>query len=461
VPEHFQELSRNPSALALFPLPLTPFESMMWVDDRPSHPMTCSAELTFEGHLDREKFDTAFIRSCLRHPLLMANVDQRWDGRRVWVPAIEPPQLLWPDSFDGIETSLSLDLRRESGIRLWVHRTPGRSKLYCVFHHACTDGAGCLGFLDDLLANYAAQFPGNGKALPKVNPELLLRRGHFDGANGITLKRLSQDLLDVPMTWQFFSQRPRPLAGGASSTPSATDRSSHSCQRSLSKETLQALRYQATATGTTVNDILLSALFQTIREWNADRSETHPKHWLRLLVPFNVRTRADLEMPAANRLSYVFLTRREGATHDERSLLQSVSKETTQLRAERMPSRVLSKLGHLDGLRVAFPAIFTSRRCLCTAIMSNLGDPTRRFRTRLPRDQGLLVVGDVRLLGLAATTPIRPHTRASFLVNTYGQQLTISARLDAGFLSQFDANLLVDQLVSRLEVAPAAASKAA
>ena len=51
---------------SLFPLHLTPFEHMMVLEDRASHPMTCRARFTYEGHLDRERFSQAYA-AALQH----------------------------------------------------------------------------------------------------------------------------------------------------------------------------------------------------------------------------------------------------------------------------------------------------------------------------------------------------------------------------------------------------------
>ncbi len=88
---------------------------------------------------------------------------------------------------------------------------------------------------------------------------------------------------------------------------------------------------------------------------------------------------------------------------------------------------------------------------MATAVLSNVGDPTRRFRTKFPRDRGLLVAGDVVMTGFSAITPIRPLTRAALLINTYANRLTIGTRLDPMFFGATETVAFMDQLIGQLQ----------
>src|SRR6478735_7728636 len=70
--------------LNLFPLRLTPFEAVMYWDDRPEYPMVFYGELELSGRLDREALRKAVQFVLPRHPLLRAGVETR-EGFPHWV----------------------------------------------------------------------------------------------------------------------------------------------------------------------------------------------------------------------------------------------------------------------------------------------------------------------------------------------------------------------------------------
>ena len=61
------------------PIPLTAFEAMMFVDDRPGYSLSCAAELRFDGVIQRELLDAAFQQAIRRHKLLRAVVVKQGD----------------------------------------------------------------------------------------------------------------------------------------------------------------------------------------------------------------------------------------------------------------------------------------------------------------------------------------------------------------------------------------------
>src|SRR5271170_3350421 len=70
----------------LFPLPLTPFEWLHFLDDSPEYPATFFGELTFSGEIARPALEAAWALALARHPLLSACVDAS-PGGPCWVAA--------------------------------------------------------------------------------------------------------------------------------------------------------------------------------------------------------------------------------------------------------------------------------------------------------------------------------------------------------------------------------------
>ncbi|MEM8681304.1 MAG: hypothetical protein AAGF97_18310, partial [Planctomycetota bacterium] len=216
-------------------------------------------------------------------------------------------------------------------------------------------------------------------------------------------------------------------------------------------EFLQQLRQAATASSCSMNDLLVQALLCCLGEWNHTHGDPRADDWLRVVIPTNLRTRADLELPAANRLSNVFITRRQSSLANREQLLRSIKAETSQNRRDRLAYNMLSKLGIMDAAPFALPTLFSPRRCLATAVLSNIGDPTRRFAFRFPRDRGRIVAGDVLLDNINAVPPIRPLTRLVMLINTYGGNLSVSIQLDPKHFGASDSSQFLGRFEAMLE----------
>ena len=78
--------------------------------------------------------------------------------------------------------------RSETGMRIWVRDIGCQATMHFEFHHACSDGAGGLAFVEDIFAFYAAAV-GRGKTaqkpMPRIDPSLLRKRSHFPSDGGV------------------------------------------------------------------------------------------------------------------------------------------------------------------------------------------------------------------------------------------------------------------------------------
>ncbi len=427
----------------------------MLLDDRPEYPMTCGATFHFDGKFDRDRLEDALREALDRHPMFRAQIRYAWGHAATWVAATKYPQVQWlsDGASEAFDTCTPIDLQHEPGLRIWVQERGDSSELMFDFHHACSDGAGGLVFVGDLLALYAAKFThGRPRPLPTPDFGRLRDRGRFHRGGLWSLEQVRSQLARLPETCRFVTQSPQPLE---TSTPRPLSvmpapRPRRFFTRVLDATSASMLRTTALAYGATLNDLLIAALFQTLQQWNARRRRPEPQDLLRILMPANLRCRADSKLPAANRMSYAFLTQRAADAHDFARLIREVSAETARIRRLRLPLVILDQMGYLDALKLAFPLVLSSRWCFATAVLSNVGDPTRRFRAQLRRNDGLLVAGNVRLTGLSGITSLRPLTRASLFVNTYADQLRINAKLDPNCFSLAESQRFLEQLTGNL-----------
>ena len=427
----------------------------MLLDDRPEYPVTCAATFVFEGHFDRDRLEEALREALERHPMFRAQIRTARGHGEKWVPAEKYPQVQWLNNAEAepFEQATPIDLQQQAGLRMWVKQDRDTSELLFDFHHGCVDGAGGLLFIEDLLTLYAAKFDGHGtRPLPPPEFDRLLDRGRFEGVNGWSMKRIRSQVSLMPEIARFATQIPTPLQASTirpmSLVPAPPTR--RYATYVLSAEAVSELRETAVRYGATLNDLLIAALFLTTQEWNAKRGKSDANDWLRILMPANLRNRADLRMPAANRMSYAFLTQRATTVRDMATAMGAVSAETAKIRRLSLPIAFLSQLGIVNATRIGLPMVLSAPWCAATAVLSNVGDPTRRFRSRLPREDGLIVAGNVRMTRMNGITALRPLTRAAVFVNTYANQITMNARLDPNCFAQAETNLFLSCLMRHL-----------
>ena len=220
--------------------------------------------------------------------------------------------------------------------------------------------------------------------------------------------------------------------------------------RRLEKEDYKRLRDAAVQLGVTVNDILLAQTFQTSFYWNAKhrRFLGRKQREVRILMPVDLRTRGDDEMPCINMASYNFVIRRPKHLKDPVEFVQGIRQETSQIKNKGMGSafvNAITRATFVPGmLRLSLPSF----RCTASVVFSNVGDPTRRWTTSLPRKKGQVVIDENLVLDdFDGCPPIRPYTRVAIAITTYMRGLTLSIRCDPHQFKPEDTNAMTDHFI--------------
>ncbi len=440
----------------LFPLPFAPFESMALHDSWPGFPMTCGAVFTFRGTIDTDVFDKAVQVVEKRHPLLSAHVRRsRW-GQYRWVRSGQAFNVRWIGDAEATEfvACRPYNLQCEHAVRIWGQQRGDVGKIFVEFHHSCCDGAGGMAFIDDVFATYDRMIKGKPITLPPINPKLLKTRHEFGRPRATLAERIGSFFGDLRQSFDLAWRVPTTVGsmGRSKVLSRQTWRATRMISRKLNRRDYSFLRSQAVESGVTLNDLLVARLFTSLAQWNRrcnPSDDPANRGVLRIVVPVNLRTRADLAMPMTNRLSYGFLTRRISETECPKKLIAGLSAENARLRRQAQPQRLLQKFALLQRMRL-WRLIFSPNRCLATAVFSNLGDPTRRFRSRFARKDGYLEVGNLLLTDFEGTTALRPHTRVGVFMNTYGNQVTMNARFDSEFFTYADGEAFLDLFLAEI-----------
>jgi NRPS condensation-like uncharacterized protein len=438
----------------LFPLPLTPLEAFMFADTSPGYSMLCDCELQFTGEIDRGTFDRGLQFALERNPLLRSLVVTKGKAS-TWVSTERLPAVDWAPMGEPFHDyyDTHIDLKTDIGLRVHVRHSDERSTVLFQFHHACCDGIGVLGFVEDFLAGYATAHSEQSQATPRsIDPSRLFNRGFA----GISERTWIQKLFVDPYVGaregiRFFWQKPRPLAGNKSPTEAGKRFAPGFIQRCVDATVSKGLRRAASSLDATANDLLLRDLFVTLQEWNLSREGKACSKYLRILMPQNLRHRDDRAMPAANCMSFAFITRPSAKCGDPNWLLKSIQEETNAIKDEQLSKHFL---GSLDTAVKAgiLPWFLKQKMCFSTTVLTNLGDPTRRFTSRFPRASGGgLQVGNIVLDAVVGAPPLRPETNAAFAAFASGREMIFTLRCNPHLFTEEAAESLLDQFIARLK----------
>ncbi len=453
----------------VFPLRVSPIEMFMIADDQPGYPMSFFIRLQFHGQVERGAFQGALDEALDRHPLLRALIETGRGDFPFWVTA--PGQM--PDGDWGPEDAMiacrdseAIDLTREIGLRVWVRQGAQRARVLLQFHHACCDGTGAYRFIGDLLAGYGIRTASLGQrpVLGTIDPQLLRSRKQRSLGVAATPMRRGLMRLAVRECWKIVTRQPAPLApplvvecGQATDFPGFLS-------FSFTRSDHQKLRDAASNRGVTPNDLLLRDLFLTLEHWNRRQGSILLQHflkrpWLRIMMPTDLRSGEDYEMPAANLTGYTFLARtiRQCALPEE--LLQSIRNETAMIKHRRSGAAFMDLIFLASQAPRLLRFFLARNRCLATAVHSNAADPSRRFTAQFPREAGQIVCGDLVLEEITGVPPLRAKTRATFSISQYNRRLAISLRCDPNLFRLEDTANLLDLYVERLRKSAAIEAK--
>jgi hypothetical protein len=441
----------------LLPLHLTPLELFMCADDRPAFPMTFTIIVRLSGTVDRGAFEAALEDMLERHPLLTAVVNAAKSGLPCWVLAKNArPTVNWQPSGTPI-ASLGwkpINIASEAGLRIWARTTATQCELVLQFHHAVADGVGAYRVIGDLLAAYALHTycDGSTPRLAPVDPTQLRRRRR-------TIMTAASSQSSCRLVWQalrsavrILARRITPLAapGRESAVAEVVGAVPAIETITLDRAAHERLRSAAADLGGTLNDLLLTTLFQTLHAWNSRHGTIGRGQSLRIMMPTDLRGQEEYEMPAATLTGYTFLTRKARDCLDTRSLMRTIGDETASIKRERLGTRFVDFVTSLSKLPWLLRRAVQWRRCMATAVLSNIGDPSRRFTASFPRVNGLCVCGNLVLEEITGTGPLRPNTRTSFNVFSYNRQLTICNCCDPHRFSAGDTRELLALYVEQL-----------
>lgn len=426
----------------IFPLTLTAFERFMQVDDRADYPMTFVIEMDFDGQLKKKEFEDAVAQVLYRHPLLISRIEIGKRDLPVWILQEDLlPTISYGSDTDPIECpeGEQFDNSKEAGIRIYVRQGDQKVRVTLYFDHKCTDGVAAHAVCGEIFAFYANAVEGKEVAsVIDLKPILLKTRQQrqlFYG--GISLTQRPHWY-----AWKYAFK----VAGFSCQTLASRFNKTNEQLRprfgvltdSLSVQEHKLLRDAAIQHGVTVNDIVITELFLTMCDWNRRLKKLKGRKF-KILMPSNLRQRGDDEMPCANMTTYNFLSRKPKHCRDRFEMVKAIRDDTTEIKNKSTGAEFLEAIAKGFGYSWLIPFIVSKRSTMSTAVISNVGDPTRRYTCRIPRKKGDLICGNLTLERVGGSPPLRPNTRSGWAITTYRRKFTVSVRLDPYLYDQEDA----------------------
>lgn len=448
---------KTSGAKRIFPLHLSPFENYMLCDDHPDFPMAFIIQHEYSGDLDRNAFEIALEETLERHPFFRAIIRPAKQQRDCWVKAGDrKPEVNWGELGEPIELPEGehLDIRNKIGLRIWIRKNRQRAFVVWQFHHAVCDGIGAYEFMGDVLWSYSRQTCDNPPNAPVDLPAQGLK-GRGLGNLEKYLDKTKWDLFKET-SWgelsRYVFQKIAPLAqvrkAPASDKPLALFPGFHSFD--FDKQQYRAIRLAAQDRGQTTNELLLEHLFYSLERWNKEHEPSHKCGTIGVLLPMDLREVNDKKMPAANHVTYAFLRRNPKEFVDKQKFASGLRKELLSLKHERHDTKFMNLIFRGWKFPKLTHKVLGFHRCFATAVLSHIGDPTKRFHVEFPREKGALRVGNLLLEDISGVPPMRSKTYVTIAIVTYRRVLKICLRCHPNMFSDEDAQKFLDTYVDTI-----------
>ena len=441
--------SEMPDYGRTFPMYVPAIDWYFLQDDHKNYPMVFYLDLDFSGKFESDKLTIALRDALFRHPLLFSVMQPAKQDRLCWVLAPDKmPAIDWDDADVplGFEDGDYIDIRNTPGLRIWVRESDDSTHMTLQFHHSACDGTGAYRFVGDLLACYMQQLPScEGKVeLGDFNPAQLKVRATKLRSFLMTDSSLSKLRAAVAHAWHHMGTLVAPLRAPA--TKPSDKVLPGMVKEEFTAQQLTNLRAAATSQGATLNDLFLCKMFQAANAWNQGKSSGRK---FRILVPADMRDGHDFEMPACNMTACTFITRKRSEISDETQLLDLVRQDTLKIKnGEPQSSFMNAVTSAMSGKTLTW--IMKRNKCLATCVVSNAGDPARRFTCKLPKSRGKVSCDEFTLESVSGVPPLRRNTRSTLSVSIYGRKLTISMRCDPFLFGEKESRELLGLFCDQL-----------
>ena len=439
-------------------LKLEPLEAYMLADDGPRYPRTFVIGLEFTGDINQAVFERAVALTLADEPLIQSAVARRGLFGREWrTTDVAAARVRWTEGLPCIDAleARRIDPARDVGLRIFGAQFPDATRMYHVFHHARCDGTGALALLGRLYAAYSRIVrPGDLADPAPVRIDDIHRRqptGDFPRRIGSRADVLRSSL---NRAWDVLTTRTARLipANGRAPVPREDDPIPFpgSLAYVVDDRQTRALKRAARRACATLNDLLVAAMFQTVRDWNLRFDPAAADAWYQMMVPVDLRSPEHDQLPAVSLVSSVFVKQHAATCADRDRLVRAVSERINYAVTSRSGLILENFVRLLTRVPGLLPLVLRAWKTQATALVSYVGDAGRGLQAMFPKQRGRCLIGDLRLERINAVGPVRPGTAANLSAGTYAGELGLYLTLDPHQFTATEARVMLEMLVERL-----------
>ncbi len=450
--------------MSLFPLRLTPFEAVMFWDDRPEYPMVFWGELELSGRLDEEALRQAVKAVLPRHPLLRAGVEHQ-AGYPYWT-ACTVDEYPWEHIVfsqpDEPAPCYPVGPQWQGSFRLTVTPlTKGESNYRFLFqmHHATADGIAACMLVGEVLAAYDSILRGEAPdaKLATISAERLKERLNLPPIKQRIAPPVTETAIatvpppkktwrdwwyEVGQSWKFSTTYPAILSSPKTLRPPRSVADAHAGPHEctlvsvmLSREESDQIRHLATD-GSGINDVLMAWLFHALQVWNDEHGSFWSRGTYRVTMPANLRPAGERSLPSANCISYAFLDRHHRECQEPAKLLPGITHATRAILRYDLTRQFLAFLASSCRFPRWFRWNIRRAKRMSSTVLSYVGDPTRRFTSKVTRDGGQVKAGELTVDRFVGAPPVRPGMRVAMAVTTYRERIGIGLSYDRKYFGR-------------------------
>ena len=441
------------SSNQLFPARLTSIEKYHFFRDCYEFPNNLFCRLRFVGKVNRKKAIEALTFCEERHPLV--NVAVRLDGNKLFWDGHHPPSetLRWDETSESPNFS-RLDLTESSGIRFLFKETDDKFEVWIHAHYAAFDSAAVIQIANDWMLAYANLAAGRDIAhsMPRLDSQLLQKRHELGLDSPSRLKLWTKQPFAIWRTTRHMFRQFGLLTNAifARSKPQILHDTFPVIHGEwMSAGVLKSLQDQAIKHKVSLNSILLSHLFLTVRDWRTDHQHGRPEDWIRIVMPTDIRATFDREMPAANRSSFVEFDRRHTDFRRPDLLAKGLNDELEKMDWWYLNRMFLIAVRGMSTLSSWLRSSAESQKYRGTIVFANLGNPFSLIRELKTKDG--IVAGNLRLKDFDVVGPIRPGLGVNLFLQTHGKRMRLSMHVDTRQVDMNDAEELFEAFLERVD----------
>ena len=438
--------------------PLALMEEFWLRDEHPAQPVDTSCMFSFTGSFSHESIEAALKGLSGRHPLLTKKVEKRGE-EFYWVASQNQPEIVWknedllsesenPEQFPFLKP---INIYQESGLRLWVFESANRGTTKFLFqiHHSICDGVSEVRMLEDFLFFYAKDVGlySQDEQLPDLDIESFRNRGKFYWNWKSFLKNL-------PMTLCTFYKAAREIYNPVKRhelPPLSVPVEKYPYVTSLEMSPEDTKKYQLKARKHKVltNELLMRDILVALDEWRAKNGEDFNRKRTCLMLPANLRTIEQSNIPVSNIFTALFFnyTKRQ-LSSEPTKFLQRIHRDMEYFKRHDQKYVFVWSLSKAKKAGILQKCL-DAHNGVPSIVLSNIG----KFKSHLPKNElGEIVIGENVLKTIDASLSLRPYILMNFCTFVYAKKIRLCLRYDGQILSQAEVEDFMTILGNKIKM---------